>query len=50
LSDNEIVSETIIKEKIYDEFLINKWSKDKTKKIRLKPVKDDREAFNSIFE
>ena len=40
----------VIKEKIYDEFLTNKWSKDKTKKIRLKPVKDDREAFNSIFD
>lgn len=38
------------KEKIYNEFLINKYSTDKTKKIRLKPVKDDREAFNSIFE
>ncbi len=48
LDDWKIESD-IIKERIYDEFLINKWSKDKTKKIRLKPVKDDREAFNSIF-
>ena len=39
----------IITEKIYNEYLINKYSTDKTKKIRLKSVKDDREAFNSIF-
>ena len=48
--DNWEVEADIIKEQIYDEFLVNKYSKDKTKKIRLKPVKDDREAFNSIFE
>lgn len=48
--DSWEISSDVIKEKIYDEFLINKYSKDKTKKIRLKPVKDDREAFNFIFE
>lgn len=48
--DSWEIESDIIKEKIYDEFLINKYSKDKTKKIRLKPVKDDREAFNSIFD
>ena len=48
--DNWEIESNIIKQQIYDEFLINKYSKDKTKKIRLKPVKDDREAFNSIFE
>jgi len=48
--DNWEIESNIIKQQIYDEFLINKYSEDKTKKIRLKPVKDDREAFNSIFE
>ena len=48
--ENEDVQSTIIKERIHDEFLVNKYSSDKTKKIRLKPVKDDREAFNWIFE
>lgn len=46
----EIESNYILKEKIFDEYLTNKYSKDKTKKIRLKPIKDDREAFESIFE
>ena len=48
--DSWKIDSNIIKEKIYDEFLVNKYSKDKSKKIRLKPVKDDRIAFNSIFE
>lgn len=48
LNENQIESE-ISKEEIHDVFLTNKFSKDKSK-IRLKPVKDDREAFNSIFE
>ena len=46
----KVESKEIIKEKIFDEYLTNKYSKDKTKKVRLKPVKDDREAFNSIFD
>ncbi len=48
LNDNEIESK-ISKDEIYDVFLTNKYL-DKSKKIRLKPVKDDREAFNSIFD
>jgi len=48
--DNWEVEWNLNKEKIYNEYLINKYSDDKTKKVRLKPVKDDREAFNSIFD
>lgn len=49
--DNWVIPATgILKEKIFEEFLVNKYSQDKTKKIRLKPVKDDREAFNAIFD
>lgn len=48
LDENEIES-TVSKEEIHDVFLTNKYL-DQSKKIRLKPVKDDREAFNSIFE
>lgn len=49
LESNELKFEYINKEKIFDEFLINKYSKDQTKKIRLKPIKDDRNAFEGIF-
>ena len=49
--ENEAIPDAgILKQKIYEEFLVNKFSKDKTKKVRLKPVKDDREAFNAIFD
>lgn len=50
LDDNKDLKTEVNKERIKDVFLVNPWSEDKTKKIRLKPVKDDREAFNSIFE
>lgn len=50
LDEWEVKTKDVIKEKIYDEYLINKYSKDKSKKIRLKPIKDDKDAFNSIFE
>jgi hypothetical protein len=40
----------VTKEEIHDVYLVNKFSKDKSKKIRLKPAKNNREAFNSIFE
>lgn len=50
LSTGEISSETVNSEQIYNEYLVNKYSTDQTKKIRLKPVKNDKEAFNSIFE
>jgi len=49
LESNELIFEYTNKDKIFDEFLINKWSKDQTKKIRLKPIKDDRNAFEGIF-
>lgn len=50
LENKAVPDAGILKDKIYEEFLVNKYSQDKTKKVRLKPVKDDREAFNSIFE
>ncbi|MCH8518137.1 DUF262 domain-containing protein [Candidatus Gracilibacteria bacterium] len=50
LENGDVPDAGILKGKIYEEFLINKYSEDQSKKVRLKPVKDDREAFNSIFE
>ncbi len=49
LHAKQVFWEYVNEEQIYNEFLINKYSKDQTKKIRLKPIKDDRDAFESIF-
>jgi uncharacterized protein with ParB-like and HNH nuclease domain len=48
IDENKIVGD-INKEQIRDEYLINKYSKD-DKKIRLKPVKNDKNAFASLFQ
>jgi len=47
--DNEILESNITKEQIKDEYLINKYSKDE-KKIRLKPIHSDKNAFIALFE
>ena len=46
--DKDSVLTSINKEQIRDEYLVNKYSKD-DKKIRLKPVKNDKNAFSSLF-
>lgn len=46
--DNNLLNSSVNKEQIRDEYLINKYSKD-DKKIRLKPVKNDKDAFSSLF-
>jgi uncharacterized protein with ParB-like and HNH nuclease domain len=47
--DNNLIQTNVNKEQIRDEYLINKYSKD-DKKIRLKPVKNDKNAFASLFK
>ena len=47
--DNGLLQTNVNKEQIRDEYLINKYSKD-DKKIRLKPVKNDKNAFASLFK
>ncbi|RXJ57948.1 DUF262 domain-containing protein [Candidatus Marinarcus aquaticus] len=47
--EKELLDTTIKKEQIKDEYLINKYSNDE-KKIRLKPVKNDKEAFSALFK
>ena len=49
LIDEEKMESIISKDQIRDEYLINKYSKN-DKKIRLKPVKNDKEAFSSLFK
>lgn len=38
-----------LKERIYEEYLVDKWQ-DEDKKIKLKPVKNDQDAFNKLFD
>ncbi|WP_409304710.1 DUF262 domain-containing protein [Peribacillus sp. SCS-155] len=53
---NVIIQESItietpsLAEKIMEVYLINKWSNEKEKKIRLKPIKDDHQAFIRLFD
>ncbi len=47
--DNEKLKASVTKEQIRDEYLINKYSKDE-KKIRLKPIHSDKNAFSALFE
>jgi len=47
--DKELLQTDVNKEQIRDEYLQNKYSKD-DKKIRLKPVKNDKNAFSSLFK
>jgi uncharacterized protein with ParB-like and HNH nuclease domain len=49
LIDQDIVQSSVNKTQIIDEYLINKYSKD-DKKIRLKPVKNDKNAFAALFK
>ena len=47
--DKELLETNVNKEQIRDEYLVNKYSKD-DKKIRLKPVKNDKDAFALLFK
>jgi uncharacterized protein with ParB-like and HNH nuclease domain len=53
---NVIIQENVhfespnLAEKIMEVYLINKWSNEKEKKIRLKPIKDDQQAFIRLFD
>ena len=49
LIDNDLVETNVNKEQLRDEYLVNKYSTE-DKKIRLKPVKKDMQAFKSLFE
>ena len=37
-----------LKDKIYEEYLVDKWQ-PKEKRIKLKPIKDDQKAYNSLY-
>ena len=39
----------ILPEKIYEEYLIDKWQPEETR-IKLKPVKNDQKAFGKLFD
>jgi uncharacterized protein with ParB-like and HNH nuclease domain len=41
---------TSLKDKIHDHYLVNKYSSDDAKRIRLKPIEKDNAAFLKLFE
>lgn len=49
LLDTGKIESSFNKEQIKEEYLVNKYQKDE-KKIRLKPIKEDNEAFLALFE
>ncbi|GAA0783124.1 DUF262 domain-containing protein [Hathewaya limosa] len=49
LNKGRLRSNTIIKEKILNQYLINQYCNDECK-IKLKPIKEDRTAFESLFK
>jgi len=49
LLDKEEIKATFKKEKIKEDYLVNKYL-EKEKKIRLKPIKEDNEAFLTLFD
>lgn len=49
LESERLNSNTIIKEKILNEYLINQYSNEESK-IKLKPIKEDRKAFEMLFK
>lgn len=51
LLDEEILASEspYLKQRILEEYLVDKWAKQETR-IKLKPVKNDRDAFGKLFE
>ncbi len=47
--EQQIGNDNKLSEQILEEFLINKYSNDQDKRIRLKPNKQDKEHFDSLF-
>ena len=50
LLDSGEIKAKLKKEKIIEDYLINKYSEDETKKIKLKPIKNDAKNFKSLFD
>jgi uncharacterized protein with ParB-like and HNH nuclease domain len=48
LKTDRLRTDSIIKEKIMNQYLINQYSND-DRKLKLKPIKDDRDAFEKLF-
>lgn len=49
LKENRLKANGIIKEKIMNQYLINQYCEDDDRKLKLKPIKNDREAFERLF-
>lgn len=49
-SDTVVPTQSNLADKIYKTYLIDEWQADVTTRIKLKPVKNDRMAFERLFE
>lgn len=49
LKENRLKANGIIKEKIMNQYLINQYCEDEDRKLKLKPIKNDKEAFERLF-
>lgn len=49
LKENRLKANGVIKEKLMNQYLINQYCEDEDKKLKLKPIKNDRNAFERLF-
>lgn len=49
LKENRLKANGVIKEKVMNQYLINQYCEDEDRKLKLKPIKNDREAFERLF-
>lgn len=50
INNNNLKDDERLDERIYEVYLINKWAKDNDKRMRLKTIKKDEEAYSKLFE
>lgn len=49
IKENRLKANGIIKEKLTNQYLINQYCEDDDRKLKLKPIKNDRQAFEKLF-
>lgn len=49
IKENRLKANEIIKEKLTNQYLINQYCEDDDRKLKLKPIKNDRQAFEKSY-
>ena len=49
IKENRLKANGIIKEKLTNQYLINQYCEDDDRKLKLKPIKNDRQAFEKSY-